>query len=95
MGEKPEIARGEGLIYGTIVTHMEWEGKGPDRATIQGNRLTIEGMGSVYFGEIIIEKNFRRLTLARFQLGSPYGGSMSACEVQSNGSWWPPQDVGN
>jgi hypothetical protein len=87
-----EIPNSKGMIYGTVVTGLEWQGKKPDKTDVIGtNRLKIEGLGTLYFGEIFIEENYRRVTLIRFQLGSSYGGDMSACEAQGNGSTWPPQ----
>ncbi len=87
-----EIPNSKGMIYGTVVTGLEWQGKKPDKTDFIGtNRMKIEGLGTLYFGEIFIEENYRRVTLIRFQLGSSYGGDMSACEAQGNGSTWPPQ----
>jgi len=87
---KHSIPNAGGLILGTVVTGLRWSGKPPEGTELIGNRLKIEGIGSIYFGEIAIEENLRRLTLLRFQLGSPTGGDGSACEVQSNGQTWPP-----
>lgn len=92
---KSEIPEADGLIYGTIVTSMAWASTPAPETEIDRNRLIISGLGSIYFGEIIIEEDFRRITLIRFQLGSPNGGDGSTCEVQSNGSTWPPQRTGS
>jgi hypothetical protein len=81
----------QGIIYGTIVSNLEWEGPAPKSALIAGNSVKIQGFGSIYFGEILIEESSRRLTLVRFQLGSPSGGDGSLAEVQTNGSSWPPR----
>jgi hypothetical protein len=87
---KHEIPNGNGIVLGTVVTGLEWENdKAPD-TVIAGNRLAIEGIGTIFFGEIIIQEGFRRVTLLRCQLGSPDGADMSACEAQSNGETWPP-----
>ena len=88
---KSEIPEGDGIIYGTIVTSMAWASTPAPGTEIHQNRLTISGLGSIYFGEIIIEEDFRRITLLRLQLGSLYGGEGSICEVQSNGQGWPPK----
>ncbi len=88
---KSEIPEADGLIYGTIVTSLTWASTPAPETEIDQNRLIISGLGSIYFGEIIIEEDFRRITLVRFQLGSPYGGDGSTCEVQSNGQTWPPK----
>lgn len=88
---KRRIPESDGLIYATVVSSLDWEGKPPEGADVTGNSVRITGFGSVYFGEILIEENFRRLTMFRFMLGSPFGGSGSAAEIQSNGSSWPPR----
>jgi hypothetical protein len=88
---KRRIPESDGLIYATVVTSLNWEGKPPDGAVIAGNSVKIAGFGSVYFGEILIEEGFRRLTLFRFELGCSCGGTGSVCEIQANGSSWPPQ----
>jgi hypothetical protein len=96
LSEKPgsrkrRIPESQGLIYGTVVSSLEWQGNPPEGAVITGNSVRIPGFGTIYFGEILIEESFRRLTLLRFQLGSENGGCGSAGETQSNGSTWPPQ----
>lgn len=84
------IPQCNGLINTTVVSGLEWQGKAPEGTQIDRNALRISGFGTIYFGELLIEEQFRRLTLLRFELGSPVGGSGSACEVQTNGSSWPP-----
>jgi hypothetical protein len=69
---------------------LEWEKERAPDTVISGNRLSIDGIGTIFFGEIIIEEGVRRVTLVRCQLGSPDGADMSACDVQSNGESWPP-----
>jgi hypothetical protein len=88
---RSSIPNAGGLIVGTVVTGLGWARQPAPGTEIQGNRLKIEGIGSVYFGEILFEQNSRRLTLLRFQLGSPVGADGAACDVQSNGQGWPPQ----
>ena len=88
---KSSIPNAGGLILGTVVTSLRWAAQPAPGTEIRGNRLIIEGIGSVFFGEILYEHNSRRLTLLRFQLGSPVGADGSACDVQSNGQGWPPQ----
>ena len=89
-----KIPEMDGLIYGTVVTGLKWGGEGPFDAVIKGNSVTITNFGAIYLGEIVIEEDFRRLTLLRFQLGSDTSGSGSAAEVQANGSTWPPKKGG-
>ena len=59
-----------GLTLATVVSNLRWEDGAPQHTEIQGNRLTVHGLGSFYFGEIVIQEGFRRLTMIRFQLGS-------------------------
>jgi hypothetical protein len=94
---KHTIPNADGLIVGTVVKGLKWSGPEPPPAgtEIQGNRLTVEGIGSIYFGEFIIDQRSRRLTLLRFQLGSPFGADGAGCDVQSNGQSWPPQAIGS
>lgn len=88
--KRRRIPASKGLIYTTVVSALEWEGTPPAGTRIDQNRLHVEGFGSVFFGELLIEEDSRRLTLIRFELGSPTGGDGSAAEVQTNGSSWPP-----
>jgi len=87
---KPHIPNEGGLILGTIVTALRWATTPAPGTEIIANRLKIDGIGSIYFGEILFEQNSRRLTLLRFQLGSPVGADGSAVEVHSNGQGYPP-----
>jgi hypothetical protein len=89
---KHEIPHSDvGPIVATFVTGLEWaNGIAPDGTEVLNNRLTIPGLGRIYFGEIIIDDNYQRVTLLRFELGSNVGGSASVCEASSNGNRWPP-----
>ncbi len=80
-----------GVFLGTFATELQWRGPAPANTHITGNKVTIDGFGSVHFGEIMIMEGYRRITMLRFQLGSPDGGDGSAIDVQSNGTGWPPQ----
>jgi hypothetical protein len=89
---KPTIpGAGGGIIVATIAPVLRWAKDSAPGCQITGNRLQIAGVGSVYFGELVFEEESRRLTLLRFQLGSPTGAEASAVEVHSNGHTWPPQ----
>jgi hypothetical protein len=87
----PHIPNEGGPILGTIVIELRWATTPAPGTEIIRNRLKIDGVGSIYFGEILFDHNSRRLTLLRFQLGSPVGADGSAVEVQSNGEPWPPK----
>ncbi len=93
--EPGKLPEENGIVLCTVVKGIEWANSPAEGCEIRGNRLKISGIGSLYFGELIIEEDFRRLTLLRFQLGSPYGGEGSVCEAQSGGHWYPPKIQGN
>jgi hypothetical protein len=79
------------LLVGTIATSLRFaSGKAPAGTEIHGNRLTIQGLGSIYFAEIVIDRYSRRLTLLRFQLGSDNGVDGTACESSTGGQGYPP-----
>ena len=59
-------------------------------ATIHGHVVHVPNFGKIYFGEMFITGDSRRLTMVRFQLGSDDGGEVSAAEGETNGDPWPP-----
>ena len=87
--------RGAGLIeargtcHGTIVKSIRWRGKPYPGATIDEHTVHVPDFGRIYFGEILIKSDSRRLTMMRLELGSAAGGSAAAGEVEDNGSWSP------
>jgi hypothetical protein len=78
-----------GVIHGTIVRSIRWSGEPFPGATIDGHTVTVPEFGRIYFGEILISRDMRRLTMLRLELGSPTGGGMAAADVQDNGGWSP------
>jgi hypothetical protein len=79
-----------GIVKVTIVQSLEWVGKPHPTATIHGHVVEVPNFGKLYFGEMFITGDSRRLTLVRFQLGSPVGGECVACDGETNGSTVPP-----
>ena len=63
-----------GMTKCTLVSEIAWADKPDPRATIQGNAIVIEDYGTVYFGEMYVTCYSRRITMVRFELGSPDGG---------------------
>jgi hypothetical protein len=86
------LAEGPGIILATVVKRMYWADGAPPETRIEKNRLIVNGIGSLYFGELIIQEGFRRIALVRFQLGSPNGGEGTAAQGESNGQSMPPQN---
>ena len=54
---------------------------------IEGNVLREPGLGTIYFGEMLINDHNRRLTLVRIEIGSDPKGDFSAAAVDPNGIW--------
>ena len=87
--ERPGLTTRDGVIYTTIVKELKWEGKPPTNARIDGHSVIVKEFGTVYFGELLIDKDERRLTMVRFELGSPIGGYCDFVDVGSNGTFFP------
>ena len=79
-----------GVTRCTLVNEIAWADKPDPRAAIQGNAIVIEDYGTVYFGEIYVTCYSRRITMVRFELGSPDGGDGCLAEGSANGGLWPP-----
>jgi hypothetical protein len=80
----------KGTVKCTIVKEMHWDGEPHPTATIHGHVVKVPNFGKIYFGELYITGDSRRLTMVRFQLGSDDGGEVVAAEGESNGSHFPP-----
>jgi hypothetical protein len=76
-----------GTIYATIVKAIRWDGEPFPGARIDHNMVTIPELGRLFFGELLISKHERRLTMVRGALGSDTGGDVCANDVQDNGGW--------
>jgi len=87
--QRPGLISGDGVIYTTIVKELKWDGKPPTNARIDGHSVIVSDFGTVYFGELLIYKYERRLTMVRFELGSPIGGYCDFVDVGSNGGGFP------
>ena len=76
-----------GTTYATIVTSIKWADKPYPGATIDQHVVTVPDFGKIFFGELLITDQSRRLTMLRLELGSPIGGFVACAEVEDNGSW--------
>jgi hypothetical protein len=83
------LVESRGTIHATIVRSIRWSGKPYPGAEIDGHLVTVPKFGRIYFGEILISRDSRRVTLMRLELGSPFGGSMACSDYQDNGGWSP------
>jgi len=79
-----------GVVKCTIVQEISWEGAPHPTATIHGHVVRVPNFGRIYFGEMFITGDSRRLTMVRFQLGSDDGGEVTVAEGENNGGTWPP-----
>ena len=87
--DTPRRLESGGVIHATIVKSLRWAGKPYPGAVIDGHTVRVPDLGLVFFGELLITGTSRRLTLARFELGSIDGGYASAVDVDANGGWSP------
>ena len=79
----------DGAMHGTIVKPLAWKGTEFPGSTIDPDRpgvVSVPGFGRVFFGEIAMAPQLRRLTMVRIDLGSPIGGDFSCADVMDNGS---------
>jgi hypothetical protein len=83
------IVESAGVIYGTIVRQVRWDGPPFPGAVIDHHTVVVPEFGTIFFGELLIEQRSRRLTAMRLELGSPDGGSGGFGDVQDNGMWYP------
>ena len=82
------LVQRDGVIYTTIVKELSWEGK-PFPVRDRRAQVIVKNFGTVFFGELFIASSERRLTMVRFELGSPVGGYADVGDVASNGSFFP------
>jgi hypothetical protein len=78
----------DGAAHGTIVKPLKWKGRefpGSALDADQPNTVSIPGFGRVFFGEITVTAQSRRLTMVRLDLGSPIGGDCACADFMDNG----------
>ena len=85
-----KLPEADGKLKCTIVQEISWEGAPHPTATIHGHVVRVPNFGRIYFGEMFITGDSRRLTMVRFQLGSDDGGEVTVAEGENNGGTWPP-----
>jgi hypothetical protein len=83
------LIESRGIIYATLVRSIRWDGDPFPGSQIDHNVVVLPDFGRVFFGELLISRDSRRLTMVRAALGSDAGGSASAGDVQDNGGWSP------
>jgi hypothetical protein len=81
------LVAARGTTYATIVKSIKWATNPFPGSTIDNNVVTVPGLGKIFFGELLITGQSRRLTMIRMELGSPIGGFVAWVEVETNGIW--------
>jgi hypothetical protein len=79
----------DGAAHGTVVKPLKWKGREFPGSAIdpdQPNTVSIPGFGRVFFGEITLTPQSRRLTMVRLDLGSPIGGDCACADFMDNGT---------
>jgi len=78
-------------IYATVVRSLRWDGPEPprDQAFIDGHSVVVREFGKIFFGELLITTDSRRLTMMRLELGSDEGGGGGGPDVDAGGGWSP------
>lgn len=80
-----------GAVQGTIIKPLRWKNDnrypGAEIDAETRHAVKIPELGTIYFGEISVARQSRRLTMMRATLGSPAGGDCAAVDVQDNGGW--------
>jgi hypothetical protein len=85
------IDASHGTLYATIVKSIRWDGAPFPGSRIDRHQVVLPDFGRVYFGELLVSYDCRRLTMVRMALGSDTGGTVSACDVEDDGGWsWTP-----
>jgi hypothetical protein len=79
-----------GTVKCTVVQKLEWDGPAHQTATIHNHVVAVPDFGNIYFGEMFVKADARRLTMVRFQLGCPDGGDVVAADSENNGGGYPP-----
>lgn len=89
MGDATRIGRGQVVLL-KVLRRFVWPEGRPDTVKEDGNSLIVDDFGTIYFGEMLVTDQSRRLDMVRMRLGSPEGGDLNFAEVETNGSWFPP-----
>ncbi len=84
-----EVPEFHGYIVCTLVKKISWADKPHPNAQIQLNRIYLPDYGRIFVAELLIGEGSKRLTMLRFEFGSPVGGSGAIGDGQTNGTKLP------
>jgi hypothetical protein len=79
-----------GTLCGTVVREIRWKRRVHPDAVIEGNRIRVPGLGTVFLGEVFLTSLERRFSMMRIQLDGACAGEVEVCETRNNGGTWPP-----
>jgi len=82
----PSAKLGKTVVCSFVKKIRGLDGTGID---VWGPVIRIPNFGTVYLGELVISHGMRRLTMLRFELGSPQGGSVGVGTGTGNGTDYP------
>jgi hypothetical protein len=89
LGDLRRIGRGQ-VVLVKVFRRFAFPDGQPETVKVDGNSLIVHDFGTIFFGEMLVTDQSRRLTMVRMRLGSPEGGDADFAEVETNGSWIPP-----
>ena len=78
----PSTTINGGMARGSIVSAIVRNGQ-----PYAGHVLKEVGLGTIYFGETLMEEHSRRITMVRIEMGSDVNGDASAAGIGANGVW--------
>jgi hypothetical protein len=70
------------FVVSSFVRSVNWKDQ-----TFPGNVLSVEGFGNLYFGEVLLNRNNRRVTMVRLAMGCAVQAVAACAEADPNGTW--------
>jgi len=71
-----------GFVQTSFATSVDFDGQ-----TVLGNVLSVQGFGNIYFGEVLMKEDNRRLTMVRLEMGCAVQASAAMSAVDDNGNY--------
>ena len=71
-----------GYVAASFVRSVTWNGE-----EHPGHVLQVQGFGNIYFGEVLLNADNRRVTMVRLAMGCSLQASASGPEGDPNGTW--------
>jgi len=89
--DKLRSVNARAAVRGNVVTASLVSGdlKSPV-GTSEGYTIHLPEFGTIFVAQVLMKPGARRVSMLRFELGSPIAGSLEVCGGESNGSeYWP------